>query len=304
MKKMFTSDELQMQFEEKGYVIVPFFTSEEIKQMLDYYESVKNKHEVTSPVHSTSDTNNPDLIKEVDEKLKSFSSKKCEEIFFECKTFLSNILIKENGEDSEINAHQDWTYVDESRYASVSVWCPLTDINETTGRISVLPGSHRFIETLRASPDSPSAFSHVEHLLEQFMQPLNLKAGEALIYNHALIHSSKPNLSGKQRPAIVLAVVPQEAELFMHYYHPAAAKRKLEKFLVNTEFFYRYAKHSRPSGVNSLGFIDYTFQQIAVADFYKKMSLIPPQSLPLSSVEISPQKNLLKRITQFFLKEV
>ncbi len=266
---MFKDQRLQVQFENDGFVIVPFLDSVLLSKLLEFFESVRNKHDITSPVHSTCDTNNEELIAQVDKELKDIVKQKIEEVFLESSVFLSNYLIKEADSDSRISPHQDWTFVDENHFASVSVWCPLTDINRRTGRISVISGSQRFIETLRASPDSPSAYEPVSNLLDKYLMPLELKAGEALIYNHALIHASEPNLSGKERPVAVWAVKPNEAELLLYYYHPAPAKRKLEQFSVDTDFFYKYAKHSRPNAKYSKGFVEYEFKQIDKESFFK-----------------------------------
>ena len=295
MKKMFRDSELQNKFEQDGYVVVPFLDADMLKNILEFYATVRQEHEITSSVHSTSDTNNESLIRLVDSKLKFIIKEKIATLLFECRIFLSNFLIKEPDIESRISPHQDWTFVDEKQFASASIWCPLTDIDAQTGRISVIKGSHRFIETLRAPPDSPSAFEPVSSELDTYLLPLSIKAGDALIYNHALIHASEPNLSKLQRPVAVWAVVPEEAQLLLHYYHPAPAKRKLEKFEVDTDFFYQYAKNSRPYGKYSKGFIDYEFKQITTDDFFKMVG-----DKKIKPAQKQPQESLLMRIFRLF----
>ena len=70
MKKMFQNSELQSKFEQDGYVVVPFLDKDALLKVLDFYETVRQEHEITSSVHSTSDTNNESLIRLVDNKLK------------------------------------------------------------------------------------------------------------------------------------------------------------------------------------------------------------------------------------------
>lgn len=284
---MFADEKLQLDFEKNGFVVVPFLSSNELAAVVAYYESVKHLHEITSPVHSTSDTNNAELIESVDKKLKQLTWQAQERFFYEHNCFLSNFLIKESGEDSAIYPHQDWTFVDEEKYASASVWCPLTDVNETTGFISVLPGSHNLSKNIRSSPDSPSAFKNVATLVEENILPLKIKSGEALIYHHGIVHCSSLNLSGKPRPVLVLAVVPKEAKIFMYYYHPAPAERKLERFIVNTDFFYSYNKYSRPNGKYSIGFVDTSFETLSVEKFCKAFNL----PLPSQKESIAPDSS-------------
>lgn len=276
MKKMFKDESLQRQFERDGYVAIPFLSKEEVAGLLNLYDELKNEHDTITPVHSTSDTNKPELIRMVDKAIREITGSRFDDVFFECKIFLTNFLIKEPGEDSAIFPHYDWTFVDESKYASVSAWCPLVDVDASNGYLSVLKGSHRFAKTLRASPDCPFAFDGVMDIIDQHMVAVPMKAGEALIYNHALVHSSTPNLSGKSRPICVLGVVPQEADLYLHYRHPGPGKRKIEKFLVDTEFFYDYIKHGRPRGAKSLGSVDFDFPRLSKDEFLR---LVEQQSM-------------------------
>ncbi len=294
MINFFRNVSFQQQFNQDGYVVIPFLNNTTVTSLLNLYESVKDDHEITAPVHSTSDTDNPLLIREVDQRIRELTAKSVNDFFVDYNLFLTNFLIKEPGEDSVIYPHHDWTFVDETRYTSASIWCPLTDVNEKTGPISVLKGSHKFVETLRPSPDFPFAFGEVTDLLENYMEPLKLKAGEALVYNHAVIHSSAPNLSGQLRPVVVLAIAPAEAELYFYYHHTGPGKRKIEKFLVNTEFYYDYAKNSKPKKGKSLGQIDYTFKTLSRQDFLR---LVKPSFLkPKPQGIIEKMKNIFKPV--------
>jgi ectoine hydroxylase-related dioxygenase (phytanoyl-CoA dioxygenase family) len=291
IKPIFKSEDFQKHFDENGYVIVPFLNEEMVQDLSAFYEALKDKHEITASVHSTCDTNDQELIRTVDKRIKDTIIKRAEEIFFDYKLFLSNFLIKEPGEDSSIYPHQDWTFVDESRFASASIWCPLTDVDEKNGCIRVLKGSHCFVETLRASPDYPSAFREVVEMMDQFMVSLPMRAGEALIYNHALIHASSPNLSELPRPVVVTAIIPREAELYFYYYAPAPGARKIEKFQVDTEFFYSYPKHSRPQKVKSLGYVERIFKAISPTDF---LHFVKAGELP------QPPKSIFEKLVMSF----
>jgi hypothetical protein len=47
--------------------------------------------------------------------------------FQDIRSLGCSFLCKTPGEDSFMPAHQDWTIVDESRFASVTIWMPLVD---------------------------------------------------------------------------------------------------------------------------------------------------------------------------------
>lgn len=53
----------------------------------------------------------------------------------------ANFMVKHAEGDSPVPLHADWTYVDERKHVSLSVWMPLVDTNETNGCLSVIPSS-------------------------------------------------------------------------------------------------------------------------------------------------------------------
>jgi hypothetical protein len=49
------------------------------------------------------------------------------------------------------------------------------------------------------------------------MQTLNMKAGEALIYDHRLFHASYPNKTDDLRVATVFGIIPQDAQMYYYF---------------------------------------------------------------------------------------
>src|SRR5690606_34311340 len=144
-----------------------------------------------------------------------------------------SFLSKPSGKTGIMPVHQDWTVVDESIFASVTAWIPLTDTFEKNGAIKVLSGSHLFSSAFRG-PTIPSVFQHIENEILKRMTTLEMKAGEAFIFNHALLHASSENISGEERIALTYGLLHQEAQLC--FYHKNEHE-KIEKYEVNTEFF-------------------------------------------------------------------
>jgi hypothetical protein len=133
------------------------------------------------------------------------------------KGFLGAFLSKSANTENVLALHQDWTYVDEAEHRSYIAWCPLIDTTVETGTLHVVPGSHRWLSDARGS-GFPSPFRDVEQLLlDEALVALPLPAGDAVIYDAALLHASPPNRSGAVRPVAGLAMAPPGVALVHHH---------------------------------------------------------------------------------------
>lgn len=167
-------------------------------------------------------------------------------LFVDHHPFTSSLLMKWPDEDSAFNAHQDWTMVDEARFRTVNVWCPLVDTDANNGALRVLPGSHRVLDAIRCSPMPPAGCESPGWQVRwDEMDPVEVRAGQALVFDHALLHSSGPNFSDVVRPAVAVAFKPKEAPLY-HWYLPDPSERTLEVMSVDSAFFADVNIGSRP----------------------------------------------------------
>lgn len=131
-------------------------------------------------------------------------------------TLLGGALIaKRAGGGGALPLHQDWNLVDEWNHRSCAIWVPLVDTSEENGTIRLLAGSHRLAETVRG-PGLPDPWAGRSDLAAR-AEPLCLRRGLGLVYDHALLHSSGPNHSTAARPVAVAGAIPVEAG--MRLYH-------------------------------------------------------------------------------------
>jgi hypothetical protein len=162
---------------------------------------------------------------------------------------------KGRGDENTVDLHQDWNFVDEDRFRSVLAWVPLIDTDETNGTLAVVPGTHRAVETLRGSPDIPTPYVDEHDLIrERFLQPVPLRAGQAILYDGALLHGSSPNRTSDVRPAFGLVSVPEEAEL-LHWF---IEDGQIDLYEVDARFFTEVPFMTRPEGYRHLGPVDHT----------------------------------------------
>ena len=161
---LFNNKQLNEQFELNGFVIIPLLNDQEVKLLNDAYHS--NLFNNPEGFYSTSFSSNEDTKSILSNTINKIIEPKAKDIFNPFKALGSCYLSKSPGEAGKMPLHQDWTVVDESKYDSLTIWIPLQDVNEHNGALEVIPGSHRFSNTLR-SPFFDNPLSLIENELRK-----------------------------------------------------------------------------------------------------------------------------------------
>lgn len=258
---IFKNKSLATQFEKEGFVVVPFFSEIEVSQLQTIYNGLPNNE--TLSFESTSFLEDELLKEKINSSVDNVFSSKVNELFENYKTLGTSFLTKRSGENTKMPIHQDWTVVDESQFDSVTCWVPLVDTTVNNGALQVIKGSHKFSTVLRG-PSLPISFSAID--LSPFLQTLELKAGEALIFNHALIHASHANLSQESRVAVTFGLTNKEAQLLMYY----SNKNKVEKWEMPDDMFLKYPKiRFTPTIGKLVEEFEYVFSKLTLKEINK-----------------------------------
>ena len=222
----------------------------------------------------------------LDREIKTVVASKLESVLNSYRCCFANFVSKvpqPDGPAGEVALHQDITFVDESRYQSLGLWCPLTDVDTTNGCLHVIPGSHRLNPGPRGSTVGfplcgPSPGAHEE----------------ATAGAHGC--GKRPHLLSKAIPRIAAKSrnrrLDSWSELFAHRARPSSTattpiprRRVAWKCTRSNDLFYtRYILQTRPKGVRRSGEIDY---------WYKPLT--PSASLPFRM----PTPTRRHRITEF-----
>jgi hypothetical protein len=232
---------LQEKLRKDGFVVVPFLDAAEVKQLNDFYTSVHKGQEPPAffeDIHMTTWCSDAPYKKQVSDELMSIFSRATERYFQNYRRLNNVFIVKRSGKQTTFKVHQDWSIVDETKFESVNVWIPLHDVDENSGALWVLKGSHSINRKVRGAgylfPDYGAYYTE----LEKKAISVKLKAGEAIVFYHSVIHGSPPNLADEHRRAACFSVIPKEAPLCI-YFQPSS-KEALHQYEPPDEFMFQY----------------------------------------------------------------
>lgn len=119
--------------------------------------------------------------------------------------FLSDkVVAKDAAKDFPSPWHQDYPYWEGSH--KYSVWIALDDAVPENGCLKIIPGTHRGTIAHRYHDNAKEGFGnrlHPEDIDESQAVTIEAKAGTAVIFHDLTVHSSYPNVSGKDRWALI-----------------------------------------------------------------------------------------------------
>jgi len=147
--------------------------------------------------------------------------------------------------NSDLLIHQDSTVIDEDKDYCLFVWIPFCAITMENGPISFLPGSHLWGNNQR-SLGVPWQFRNHTKTLYQYVKPVTLNVGDAIVFDPATIHASAPNLSKEIRHAITITVLRRNYQLVYYFRNKEIDDSLIEKYYVDETFYYGYDFVSKP----------------------------------------------------------
>ena len=232
-------DTLRRQFETDGYAVTPLLTPDDVQELLDVYRSAPSG--LAAGFYTTLWSLDLDYREKVNEAITRVVGRRLEGVLKSRQIFLSQFAVKQPGEtSSECPLHQDWSFVDDTQYWVVSIWCPLVDVDSSNGCLAVVPGSHLSSLRIRANQPKENYYWPFDNLLpafrERYLTELPMKAGDCVLYDGRIVHGSKPNKTPNDRPAVVATVAPTDAQL-LHFWQRTSSE--VEVFEVDSDFFWK-----------------------------------------------------------------
>ena len=217
MRAVFKDSVLQSTIEEFGFVTIPFLSEREVDLLRSFYDNNKSDED-SSEFHLSIWTSDVERKKVIHDEIVEVIKQKCIDLFDNYKHVVSNLAVKHPGQKSDFDLHQGINFVEEERFTSVTLWIPLQDVKEENGCMQVVPRSHTFFNQPVRSQHYPTPFEHIkEHIKKNHLVNLEMRSGEAWIFNHRLLHCSPINKTKHVRLAVLNVLVPEEARVILYY---------------------------------------------------------------------------------------
>jgi len=241
LKDTAANEELSTQ----GFTILDYLNNEEVADLKAFFHQIVAE----PPQHFFATTHSPDneFRKAANRKIEAVLARAHAQHLQDGHPLGGAFISKPKGPKGILPLHQDWNIVDETQHRSFNIWIPLVNVREQNGAVFVLPGSHNKTLIYRG-PNLPSAFQSIEaHVVEQ-MEVLEMKAGQALIYDHALLHTSPANQTDELRTAVVLGMVPRGTDLRFYY----RENGQLAEYAGYPEYFFENDLQAGPGQLEKL----------------------------------------------------
>lgn len=210
-------DDLEAQLDERGWVVVPMLDADEVAELRDWYlrnsagrrhvpDGAYNDAYAEFSVIHTSPTFREAAFDEVVRVVGPRAARHLRPF----EPLVANFVNKP-ARTGVVPMHQNWSVVDERRYRSLSVWVALVDCDRANGALELLRGTHRYLRTPRGMW-AYEAFTDLPKGIEERLECVSVRSGEAIILDDAVVHYSQANTTDRDRLAIQLIVVPAGAE--------------------------------------------------------------------------------------------
>jgi hypothetical protein len=117
------------------------------------------------------------------------------------------LFIKEANDPAFVSWHQDARYMGLEPHVGITAWVALSEANDESGCMQMIPGSHGKIQDHNDTFDEENILTRgqeVQNVDESRAVSTPLRPGQMSIHNAQVIHSSQPNRSNDRRIGFVI----------------------------------------------------------------------------------------------------
>jgi len=245
MRQVFRDPALQADYQPTGHAKTPMLSPAEVQELLREVQSLrphdkfapKSPNGLDTTYHCSFLDSNKDYKAQVHALISRIFTPHIERVLHDFRILNCNFYVK-SPHSGEFQVHQNWPAIADIYDTTVTVWCPLVDVVESNGALQVVSGSHKLVPHVEG-PACPGFFTNFKTaVIDKYLKPVPMKAGETLIFDDGLIHWSARNDSDEPRIAIQILCVPKD-EQSVYFYFDKAHPERFELIAVDSEFFIR-----------------------------------------------------------------
>lgn len=262
---------LAADIDENGFRVGEFLSEGELSELKSIFDKHHDFRQDKGGMFYSVYSRDLTYRKQVYADIEAVIAPKLDQWFKDYRVVLYSYVVKVNGPESDFYLHQDTTGLDESKFSGLNLWIPLTDVNMDNGCMVAVPRSHRFFTPFR-SISFPAPFDNIQQKVHEYLQPIDMKAGQALFFDNRIVHKSTPNTSDETRVAIVVGILPKDAKLTTVHKVSYTYGGEVELIEHDDDFLLTYPKflidcQDRPHVGNSIGTRPDPFPEISASEF-------------------------------------
>lgn len=243
MRQIFQEESLQEAYFPNGYVTVPMLSKAEVESLLAEFGRLRphdgfaplSPNGVDTTYHCSFLDSNKDYKAKVHQLITGFFEPHIKRILKDFHILNCNFYVKAP-HSGEFVVHQNWPAIADINDTTVTVWCPLVNVVESNGALQVVPGSHKLLPHIEGPGAQPFFDGFRQSMINNYLKPIQMEAGESLIFDDSLIHWSARNDSDEPRIAIQILCIPNNAQAVYFYADPAYPDR-FELIEVDSRFY-------------------------------------------------------------------
>jgi hypothetical protein len=199
-----------------GYILVDISDNSVIKQLEELYQNFHHSKPENGGMFYSLYSHDISYRKSIHDSIGTALSPLFQQWFSDYKIVINSYIIKHPGPKSEFNLHQDSTGLNEWKYSPLSFWMPLQDTTIENGCMWVIPSSQKLFSPYRGISFKTLFDEHYD-LLQPYLIPIEVKKGQALLFDNRIVHLSGENKSNKARAIVMSGIFPIEADIISCY---------------------------------------------------------------------------------------
>jgi ectoine hydroxylase-related dioxygenase (phytanoyl-CoA dioxygenase family) len=118
----------------------------------------------------------------------------------------NSVLMNKTSGAPAVPWHQDRDFEFLAPDRGLAAWLALDDADRTNGCLQMIPGSHKSVlpARLRTRPDEFDSEVEAAHTADRPRFPVELQAGEFVLFHNKILHYSAPNHSAERRLGLAM----------------------------------------------------------------------------------------------------